>query len=117
VASAHGIAPLDGTLYSLPIHAGDFVKAGDLLAEIADLHHVRVRAFIDEPDLGQIDVNQPVEIFWDAQPGRVWTGRSEILPKQVVTRGTRSVGELLCSVSNEKLDLLPNITVDVRIHI
>jgi HlyD family secretion protein len=117
IASAHGIAAIDGTLYSLPIHQGDFVHAGDLLAEVADLHHVRVRAFIDEPDLGQIDVNQPVEILWDAQPGRVWTGRTEILPKQVVTRGTRSVGELLCSVSNEKLDLLPNITVDVRIHI
>jgi HlyD family secretion protein len=117
VASAHGTAPLNGTLYSLPIRQGDFVKAGDLLAEIADLHHVRVRAFIDEPDLGQIDVNQPVEILWDAHPDRVWTGRTEVLPKQVVTRGTRSVGELLCSVTNERLDLLPNITVDVRIHI
>jgi HlyD family secretion protein len=117
VASARGTAPIDGTLYSLPIHAGDFVKAGDLLAEVADLHHVRVRAFIDEPDLGQIDVNQPVEILWDAHPDRVWSGRTEVLPKQVVTRGTRSVGELICSVSNDRLDLLPNITVDVRIHI
>lgn len=117
VASAHGTAPFDGTLYSLPIHPGDFVKAGDLLAEVADLHHVRVRAFIDEPDLGQIEVNQPVEILWDGHPDRVWSGRTEVLPKQVVTHGTRSVGELLCSVSNERLDLLPNVTVDVRIRI
>jgi len=95
-ASAHGIAPFDGTLYSLPIRRGDFVKEGDLLAEVADLHHVRVRAFIDEPELGQIDVNQPVEIFWDAHPDRVWMGKTEILPKQVVNRGTRSVGELIC---------------------
>lgn len=115
--SAHGTAPFDGTLYSLPIHPGDFVKAGDLLAEVADLRQVRIRAFIDEPELGQIDVHQPVEIFWDAHPERVWTGRTEVLPKQVVTRGTRSVGELICSVNNERLDLLPNTTVDVRIHI
>jgi HlyD family secretion protein len=115
--SAHGSAPFDGTLYSLPIRQGDFVKAGDLLAELADLHQVRIRAFIDEPELGQIDVNQSVEILWDAHPDRVWNGRTEVLPKQVVTRGTRSVGELLCSVTNDRLDLLPNTTVDVRIHI
>jgi HlyD family secretion protein len=115
--AAHGTAPFDGTLYSLQIRQGDFVKAGDLLAEMADLRKVRIRAFIDEPELGQIDVNQSVEILWDAHPDRVWNGKTEVLPKQVVTRGTRSVGELLCSVTNDRLDLLPNTTVDVRIHI
>jgi len=115
--STHGVAPAEGTLYSLPIHQGDFVKEGDLLAEMADMRHVRVRAFIDEPELGQIDLNQAVEIFWDAHPDRVWTGRTEVVPKQVVARGTRNVGELLCSVSNDRLDLIPNTTVDVRIHI
>ena len=117
MSSTRGIAPADGTLYSLPIHPGDFVKDGDLLAEMADMHHVRVRAFIDEPELGQIDLNQTVEIFWDAHPDRVWSGRTEVVPKQVVAHGTRNVGELLCSVSNDHLDLIPNTTVDVRIHI
>ena len=117
IDSAHGTAPMDGTLYSLPIHQNDFVKAGDLLAEMADLHRVRIRAFIDEPDLGQIAVNQSVEIFWDAHPDRVWNGQTEVLPKQVVTRGTRNVGELLCSVTNDRLDMLPNTTVDVRIQV
>jgi HlyD family secretion protein len=116
-ASARGVAPLDGTLYSLPIHQGDFVKEGDLLAEMADLRKVRIRAFIDEPDLGQIAVGQSVEIFWDAHSDRVWNGVTEVLPKQVVTRGTRNVGELLCSVTNDRLDLLPNTTVDVRIQV
>ena len=117
IRSAHGVSPMDGTLYSLPIHQGDFVKAGDLLAELADLRKVRIRAFIDEPELGQIAVGQSVQIFWDAHPDRVWTGKTEVLPKQVVTRGTRNVGELLCSVDNDRLDLLPNTTVDVRIHV
>ena len=104
-------------MYSLPIRNGDFVREGDLLAEIADLKQIRVRAFIDEPELGQIDVNQSVEIFWDAHPDRVWSGRTVALPKHVVTHGTRTVGELLCSVSNDRLDLIPNTTVDVRIQI
>ena len=115
--SSHGTAPFDGILYSLPIRQGDFVKAGDLLAELADLRKVRIRAFVDEPELGQLEVNQSVEIFWDAHPDRVWNGKTEVLPKQVVNRGTRSVGELICSVTNDRLDLLPNTTVDVRIQI
>src|SRR5260370_38519080 len=92
-------------------------KGGDLLGELADLRQGRMRAFIDEPELGQIAVNQSVEIQWDAQAGRVWNGRTEVLPKQVVTRGTRSVGELICSVTNDRQDLLPNTTVDIRIPV
>ena len=109
-------APVDGTLYSLPVRAGDYVKLGDLLAEMADLHKVRVRAFIDEPDLGALEADQPVIITWDALANRSWVGKTEIIPKQVVPHGTRSVGELLCAVNNDKLELLPNINVNVRIN-
>jgi HlyD family secretion protein len=115
VKSATVTAPGDGTLYSLPVRAGDYVKLGDILAEMADLRRVRVRAFVDEPDLGWLEPNQVVEVNWDAKPGRTWTGRTEQIPKQVVARGTRSVGELLCSVDNDQLVLLPNINVEVHI--
>jgi len=108
-------APADGTLYSLPVRQGDFVKVGDLLAEMADLHKVRVRAFVDEPELGGLEPNEPVHITWDALPNRSWDGKTEVVPKQVVPRGSRSVGQLLCSVNNDKLELLPNVNVDVRI--
>lgn len=109
-------ASIDGTLYSMPLHQGDFVKVGDLLAEMADLHKVRVRAFIDEPEMGALEPDEVVKITWDALPNRVWDGRTEIIPKQVVARGSRSVGELLCSVQNDKLELLPNTNVNVRIN-
>ncbi len=117
VRSARVTAPVDGTLYSLPVRARDFVKVGDLMAELADLHRVRVRAFIDEPELGGIEPDQTVEITWDALPSKTWEGRTEQIPKQVVPRGTRSVGEVLCSVANDKLELLPNININVRIHL
>jgi HlyD family secretion protein len=109
-------APTDGTLYALPVKTGDYVKVGDLLAEMADLHKVRVRAFIDEPEMGGLEPSLPVKITWDALPNRTWPGRTEMTPKQVVPRGSRSVGELLCSVENEKLELLPNTNVNVRIN-
>jgi HlyD family secretion protein len=108
-------APANGTLYSLPVRAGDYVKLGELLAEMADLRKVRVRAFIDEPELGALEENEPVKITWDALPSKSWAGKTEIIPKQVVPRGARSVGELLCAVNNDKLELLPNINVNVRI--
>src|SRR5467141_2516641 len=109
-------APADGTLYSLPAKAGDYVKVGDLLTEMADLHKVRVRAFIDEPELGGLEPGEPVRITWDALPNRTWMGKTQVIPKQVVQRGARSVGELLCEVNNDKLELLPNINVNVRIN-
>ncbi len=116
VASAEVRAPVNGTLYSLPAKAGAFVSVGELLAEMADLHKVRVRAFIDEPELGALEPNQVVLITWDALPNKTWRGKTEVIPKQVVPHGTRSVGELLCSVDNDKLELLPNINVNVRIN-
>jgi HlyD family secretion protein len=116
VRDGHITAPADGTLYSLPVRQGDFVKAGDLLAEMADLHKVRVRAFVDEPEIGGLRPNEPVRITWDAMPNRIWQGVTETIPRQVVPRGTRSVGELLCSVNNDKLELLPNVNVNVRIN-
>jgi multidrug efflux pump subunit AcrA (membrane-fusion protein) len=115
VRSATVIAPADGTLYALPVRKGDFVKLGDVLAEMADLRHVRVRAFVDEPDLGSLAQNQDVQVLWDAMPNRVWNGKVEQVPKQVVARGSRSVGEVLCSVDNDKVELLPNVNVEVRI--
>jgi HlyD family secretion protein len=116
-------APADGTLYALgrdsaalPLKPGDYVRVGDLLVEMADLHKVQVRAFIDEPELGGLEQGEPVVITWDALPSRTWVGKTETIPKQVVPHLTRSVGELLCGVNNDKLELLPNINVNVRIN-
>jgi HlyD family secretion protein len=117
VDSAHVVAPVSGTLYALSVHPRDFVHTGDLLADVADLSKVRVRAYIDEPELGRLKVDLPVTVTWDALAGRSWTGATENVPRQVVARGARRVGEVLCSISNEKMDLIPNTTVDVRIQV
>jgi HlyD family secretion protein len=108
-------ASANGTLFHLPVRASDFVHTGDVLAEVADLARVRIRAFVDEPELGALEPGQAVEITWDAAPGRVWDGRTESVPRAVVARGARSVGEVICSVENSKLELLPNTNINVRI--
>src|SRR5229473_2825142 len=91
--SAQVAAPAAGTLYSLPAKSGTYVHTGDVLAELADLKHTRVRVFVDEPELGSLQQGQAVEITWEALPNRSWTGQVEQLPKTVVARGSRNVGE------------------------
>lgn len=117
VRSTEVTAPVDGTLYSLPVRPRDFVRPGDVILELADLRRVRVRVFIDEPELGSVEPNQAMDITWDALPNQTWRGRAEQVPKQVVARGNRSVGEVLCTVENEKLELIPNINVNVRMYV
>jgi len=108
-------APRAGVVYSLPVQQGAFVNAGDLLVQVADLHQVRVRAFVDEPEIGKLRKGQEVEVTWDALPGRVWKGKLDILPTTVVQRGTRVVGEVTCVVDNGDLKLLPNTNVNVAV--
>ena len=115
--SSQVAAPAAGTLYSLPAKSGTYVHTGDVLAELADLKRTRVRVFVDEPELGSLRAGQAVEITWEALPNRTWAGQVEQLPKTIVPRGSRNVGELLCSVNNEQGELLPNINVSVRIRI
>jgi HlyD family secretion protein len=76
---------------------------------------VRVRAFVDEPDIARLAPGQRIEVTWDAMPGRVWSGTVTTIPASVTLRGTRNVGETTCTVSNEDYKLLPNINVGVTI--
>ena len=108
-------APFDGVVYSLPVKQGAFVQAGDLLLQEADLSRVLVRAFVDEPDIGRLQVGQIVEITWDAVPGRTWTGRVSTVPSTVKVRLSRNVGETTCLIDNHDLRLLPNVNVGVTI--
>lgn len=108
-------SPFAGLVYSLPVKQGSFVNAGDLLVQVADLHRVRVRAFVDEPEIGRLKKGLPVEVTWDALPGRVWKGELETLPTVIVQRSTRMVGEVTCIVDNSDLKLLPNTNVGVAV--
>ena len=108
-------APFDGVVYSVPVKEGAFVQGGELLLQEADLSNVLVRAFVDEPDVGRLQVGQKVEVTWDAVPGRVWNGSVNTVPSTVKLHGNRNVGETTCVIDNPDLRLLPNINVGVTI--
>jgi len=115
LAKSNVRAPFDGIVYSLPAKQGGFVAAGDLLLQVADLREVLVRAFVDEPDVGRLAPGNPIEITWDAVPGRVWRATVTAIPSTVKLRGSRNVGEITSIVDNKDLKLLPNINVGVTI--
>lgn len=108
-------APFDGIVYSLPVRQGNFVNAGEILLQEGVLSRVRVRAFIDEPDLGRLVAGQGIEVSWDAMPGRIWKGTLTNIPASVKLYSTRNVGEITTELENSDLRLLPNINVTVQV--
>src|SRR5271170_5816986 len=108
-------APFAGIVYSLPVLQGAYLNPGDLVLQEADLSKVRVRAFVDEPDLGRLAPGDKIEVTWDALPGRSWEGTVSVIPAVIKLHGTRNVGETTCIVDNNDFKLLPNVNVGVTI--
>jgi len=115
LAKANVRAPFDGIVYALPVKQGGFVSTGELLLQVADLSKVQVRAFVDEPDVARLATGDPIEITWDAVPGRIWHATVTSIPSTVRPRGARNVGETTSIVDNKDLKLLPNVNVGVNI--
>jgi HlyD family secretion protein len=108
-------APFDGVVYSLPALLGAYLNPGDLILQEADLSKVRVRAFVDEPDVGRLAPGDRIEVTWDAMPERTWEGTVSVIPAVIKLHGTRNVGETTCVVDNQDFKLLPNVNVGVTI--
>jgi HlyD family secretion protein len=115
LAAAAIFAPRAGVVYSLPVKPGTSVVKGQLLAQIFAPGQVRLRAYVDEPDLGRIDKGQETGIEWEGLPGKRWTGKVERPAETVVALGNRSVGYVICSIEGNPRELIPNSRVSVQI--
>lgn len=108
-------APTDGIVYGLPRKAGEAVTAGQLVASVTDPDHLRVRARIDQPDLPRIAAGQRMIVTFDGLPDRHWDGRVQSVPGGVTDVGGRQVGEVLGEISDPKLSLPPNASVNIQV--
>src|ERR1700679_3977738 len=110
-------APIAGTVYSIGVGRSEFAEEGRLLMQLADLHKLRVRAYFDEPLIGQLAVGQQVQIKWDGdpKPGHVWLGHVERTPTTVVAYPPRVVGETLIEIDGGDGGLLPQTDVTVTV--
>ena len=109
-------APIGGVVYDLAARPGAYLNIGDLVANVGRIERLRVRVYVDEPELGRVQEGQPVTINWDALPGRAWEGAVERKPASIVALGSRQVGEVLCTIDNPGRALLPGTNVDAHIR-
>ncbi|MGO4881106.1 MAG: efflux RND transporter periplasmic adaptor subunit [Bryobacteraceae bacterium] len=109
-------APIAGVVYDLAARPGVYLNVGDLVANVGQTARLRVRVYVDEPELGRVAVGQPVTINWDALPGRSWEGTVERKPATIVALASRQVGEVMCTIENPGRVLLPGTNVDAHIR-
>ena len=109
-------SPVGGVVYNLPVRAGVYLSSGDLIADVGSINKLRIRVYVDEPELGRVAVGQPVKITWDALPGKEWNGKVEHMPTEIVALGTRQVGEVLCAIDNPNGELTPGANVNAAIQ-
>lgn len=108
-------APFSGTIYKVQAKRGETVHMGASLLALADLEHLRVRANVDQVDLGRVQPGQRVAVSANAFPDRSWTGViSEVVP-HVVVKESRWVSEGLARLDPPTSGLVPGMIVDVDI--
>lgn len=108
-------APADGIVYGLPRKVGETVAAGQLVASVADPERLRVRTRVDQPDLPRVKVGQRMIVTFDGLPDRRWEGKVLAVPSGVIEAGGRQVGEVIGEISDRRLSLPPNASVNVQI--
>lgn len=109
-------SPLAGTVYSLAVRPGAYLEEGGEAANVGRIDQLRVRVYVDEPELGRVQVGQPVTITWDALPGKRWEGTVDRKPTEIEALGTRQVGEVLCTIANPGRELIPGTNVNAEIR-
>lgn len=115
-------APAAGEVVRINVEAGEVVAPGAPVATVADLVRLWIRVYIPESRLGQVRLNQAVEVRVDAYPGKTFAGRvahindrAEFTPKNVQTKEERAamVFEVKVDVPNQGGDLRPGMPADV----
>ena len=109
-------APIAGEIYGLAVRPGAYLNVGDPAANVGRLDRLRVRVYVDEPELGRVAEGQPVTITWDALPGKQWHGTVERKPASIQALGSRQVGEVICSIENPNRELIPGANVNAEIR-
>jgi len=118
------ISPLTGVVLSHNVEPGEFVSAGTPVATVADIAHMWVRAYINQTDLGRIQLGEKVAVRTDTFPDRTYEGtigfiatEAEFTPKTVQTpkERVRLVFRIKVDVANPKDELKSGMPADVII--
>jgi HlyD family secretion protein len=85
------VAPFSGVVTDVPVTVGQTVAANTTVAELVDTSSYHIDMNVSETDISTLQVNQPVELTFDALPGQVYTGTvTYVNPKATVSQGVVS---------------------------
>ena len=126
LAYTQAFAPTDGVILTRIREPGTVVNPADPVYTLSVSSPVWIRAFVDEPHLGQVYYGMPAEIFTDIQGGRRYTGTvgfispvAEFTPKTVETAQLRTdlVYRLRIYADNPDRNLVQGMPVTVKLKL
>ena len=117
-------SPISGTVISRPVEVGQVISSptsavggGTLLMTMADLSKVRVRALVDEIDVGKISIGQTVSIKVAAYRDKQFYGVvAKIEPLARIEQNVTTF-PVLIDINNDENLLLLGMNTDVVIEI
>jgi HlyD family secretion protein len=117
-------APLNGTIIEKTIEPGNIIASasgtfggGTTLLKMADLSVVRVRALVDQTDIGKVQPGQQARVTVEAYPGRPFTGQVMKIEPQAVVDQNVTMFPVLIHLQNEDRLLKPGMNTEVEIEI
>ncbi|MBP7074587.1 MAG: efflux RND transporter periplasmic adaptor subunit [Rhabdochlamydiaceae bacterium] len=119
-------APTDGIILTRIREPGTVVNPADPVYTLSVTSPVWIRAFVDEPHLGQVYYGMPAEIYTDIENGNVYTGTvgfispvAEFTPKTVETTQLRTdlVYRLRIYADNPDRSLVQGMPVTVKLKL
>ena len=114
-------SPIDGVVISRDVDVGQTVAASlqtpKLFSIANDLKSMQVEASVDEADIGQIKVDQPVTFTVDAYPEEQFKGRVSQIRLAPATVQNVVTYTVVIEVPNPDLKLRPGMTATVSVLI
>lgn len=104
---ANIVAPFAGLIGLRKVSLGQYLKAGDPIATLADVDHLRIDFRVSETYLTEISKDQKVSVTFDAFPGEVFTGVVSAIDPVIDVSG-RAIS-VRATLSNESGKLRPGI--------
>lgn len=113
-------APVAGTIIEKPVSLGQVITSatssasgGTTILKMADLSKVRVRALVNETDIGQVQPGQTASVNVDAFPDRRFRGRVEKVEPQAVVQQSVTMFPVLIAIDNSDRALMPGMNGQV----
>jgi HlyD family secretion protein len=111
------IAPFDGIVTNLPVRVGETVvegiqnSEGSTLMTIANMSSITAEVMVDEDDIVNVAIGQPVDVTVDALPGKVFHGTVTEVGDQALLRSTGVSTSESTASTNEAKDFKVIVTL------